>query len=108
MRYLISGVNPNDNGGSSHLLKELLKSWQRKGVFIYSPRRPPLQPLLKNRDILGMLFYPFVFLFYFCRSLKFGNLKNASVLIYHPQSLGYQRCISLIENNYEIFYYVLD
>lgn len=110
--YLISGIGPSEKG-AGRLLKELIEyndTFNKNVEFIYFYAKSNMFTQLLKKT----------FVFEFAKSVyyktlsispttnRIGSIKNSTVLIMHPQTLGYDNLFQLSVNNNSLYIYVLD
>lgn len=107
--FVISGIEPSKKGAGKFLsyFIEILKCHNNniELIFIRTPDNSIIKLLkkIKLSNHLKELYYKIN-----RKSISKNGIHDSTILIFHPQSLGLQNTIDLIENNKKIFFYVLD
>lgn len=111
-KYIISGIGPSDHG-AGRLVKELIKFANQSNpdikVIAFYSKKNKLFKFLKNSffgHYLKLIYYKLIQKSNSARQIQ--NIKHSTVLLLHPQTLGFDNFKILIENKNKIFLYVLD
>ena len=111
-KYLISGIGPSDHG-AGRLVKELIKFANQSNpdikVIAFYSKKNKLFKFLKNSffgHYLKLIYYKLIQKSNSGRQIQ--NIKDSTILVLHPQTLGFDNFKMLIENKNKIFMYVLD
>ena len=105
-RYLITGIPHWEEGGTGDLVRYLVPTAQEKGFTIVE-RSPWLQRLSRTdlptalRDVLSTFATTG-----FERVIR--SIRDAEIVLFHPQHLGFQNFLHLVENNRKAGVFVLD
>jgi len=107
-QYLISGI-PASSGGVGYLMYLLEKIANKNNYEVICPTH-------SNKSLKQMYSNPFkilkeVYTRYRSRIIfkqKIKELSNSEVILIHPQTIGFGRFLSLIENNTIVKWYVVD
>lgn len=107
-KYLISGIAPSE-GGVGYLMKGLDPLANKYGYEV-------IYPTHVNKSIRKFLFNPFVVIPEILRRRNSKNnfmsklkaIKDAEVILIHPQTIGYNTFIELLKKNTLVKTYVMD
>ncbi len=107
--YIVSGIEPAKKG-AGRFLNFFITEFQKidKNVNIIFIKTPENKIV---KFLKGTIFFEFLKELYYLIYRKFvrtNQIENASVIIFHPQSLGVKTTINLISRNDKIYFYVLD
>lgn len=108
-KYFISGLGPGE-AGASRLVSMLSITAREKGWKVLYPykhksltklyEKKAFYPLVK--EILKRIVFRPIFV------LKILTIRNSNVILLHPQTLGINHFIRLVEKNHDVRQYVLD
>jgi len=106
-KVLISGIGLSD-GGVGRLMQRLEPVAKARGYRILSRRMIPLSPLIRNKKYLT-LFFELILKSYSWFIFQFRALfvRGDTILIMHPQSIGYKTFLRLVKTN-TVYFYVMD
>ena len=106
-KYIISGVGVGDTGTSKFL--EKLLEYNKSYTVITPGKHVKLKTFFKKREffrlLVGIIYYAFNLGLFKCRCFV---IKNSEVILIHPQTIGINTTIRLVNRNTKIKYYVLD
>ena len=106
-KVLISGIGLSD-GGVGRLMQRLEPVATERGYRILSRRMIPLSPLIRNKKYLTLFFELFLkFFSWFVFKFKTLFVRGDTILILHPQSIGYKTFMRLVRTN-TVYFYVMD
>jgi glycosyltransferase involved in cell wall biosynthesis len=107
--YIISGIEPGKKG-AGRFIKNFVEIIESKGIkpiliFNKTPENKIIS-YLRNTQISNQLKSVYYFFSNLITSRK--DVMKQTVIIFHPQTIGLQRTLKLIENNNKVYLYVLD
>lgn len=106
-KILISGIGLSD-GGVGRLMRRLEPAAKSRGYKVLSRRMIALSPLIRNKKYLTLLFELFLrSLSWIVFKLKTLFVRGDTILVLHPQSIGYKTFMRLVKNN-TVYFYVMD
>ncbi|MDC1270036.1 hypothetical protein N8Z71_06675, partial [Amylibacter sp.] len=106
-KVLISGIGQSD-GGVGRLMQRLEPAAKERGYRILSRRMIPLSPLIRNKKYFTLFFELFLKSFsWLVFKFKALFVRGDTVLILHPQSIGYKTFMRLVKTN-TVYFYVMD
>mgnify|MGYP001474997551 CR=1 FL=1 len=106
-KILISGIGQSD-GGVGRLMKRLEPVATARGYSILSRRMIPLLPMIRNKKYLTLFFELFLkFFSWFVFKFKTLFVRGDTILVLHPQSIGYKTFMRLVKTN-TVYLYVMD
>jgi len=103
MKILISTI-PKGYGGAGDYLGVVMERYRKEGYHLLTPW---LASKLIGRDIFRVAYFLDT-IFIKLISLLLSFMKNESVVIYHPQTIGYSLSTRLIEGADRVIFYLLD
>jgi hypothetical protein len=106
-KVLISGIGQSA-GGVGRLMRRLEPVARARGYRILSRRMIPLLPLIRDKKYITLFYELFLkSLSWFVFKFETLFVRGDSVLILHPQSIGYKTFMRLVKTN-TVYFYVMD
>jgi len=107
--YIVSGIEPGKKG-AGRFIKNLVDIIESKGlkpklIFNKTPENKIIS-YLRNTRISAQLKIIFYYISNIITSRK--DVTNETIIIFHPQTIGLERTLKLIQNNQKVYLYVLD
>ena len=104
---IVSGYEPGV-GGVGQLVKALQNIMDEKNVSFFFKRSFSIKAKFKKKQYAKFIFFSFLrFLFNFLFYVRVRLLRNAKVLLVHPQRIGFKLCKKIIVNN-DVYFYIVD
>ena len=108
-KYLISGIGPGDSGGVGRLMKVLIPTYIDNGFkVIHNRDRQSIKKLISTgRYISAILELAARISDKAIFNVRCTGIKNCSIVVVHPQTIGFSLLFRLIGHN-DVSVYVMD
>lgn len=107
-KYLISGVGPS-GFGVGRLLENLTPLAKNKSYTVISKFAFQLKPLLRRKKYgKALLIIAKALIQRSLFKIRIANIRNAEIVLLHPQEIGFKSFIKLIKENKKVKMFVMD